>query len=141
VTDIAVVAFASRQEPVIDDNEIELIGPIIEEVRAATGLGPGDIDFTCSGSSDFLAGAAFSFVGTLDATRPVPPIVESHVEMDGAWALYEAWVIPEGAGRVKGYGPLFLGALGRELRCRGAAGRPRGVGGVGRGGVDAGWLQ
>src|SRR4029078_46818 len=23
---------------------------------------------------------------------PWPPIQESHVEMDGAWALYEAWV-------------------------------------------------
>ncbi len=92
MTDVAVVAFAVRQEQVVDENEIEMIAPLIEEVRAATGLGPGDLDFTCSGSSDFLAGAAFSFVSTLDATRPVPPIVESHVEMDGAWALYEAWV-------------------------------------------------
>ena len=29
---------------------------------------------------------------TLDAVGPVPPIAESHVEMDGAWALYETWV-------------------------------------------------
>jgi acetyl-CoA acetyltransferase len=28
----------------------------------------------------------------LDAVGPWPPITESHVEMDGAWALYEAWV-------------------------------------------------
>jgi len=35
---------------------------------------------------------AFSFVSTLDAVGPWPPIQESHVEMDGAWALYEAWV-------------------------------------------------
>ena len=41
---------------------------------------------------DFLAGQAFSFVTTLDAVGAVPPIAESHVEMDGAWALYEAWV-------------------------------------------------
>src|SRR5439155_16201712 len=27
-----------------------------------------------------------------DAVGAWPPIVESHVEMDGAWALYEAWV-------------------------------------------------
>ena len=29
---------------------------------------------------------------TIDGTGPVPPISESHVEQDGAWALYEAWV-------------------------------------------------
>jgi acetyl-CoA acetyltransferase len=28
----------------------------------------------------------------VDAIGAVPPIMESHVEMDGAWALYEAWV-------------------------------------------------
>jgi acetyl-CoA acetyltransferase len=50
------------------------------------------IDFTCSGSSDYLAGQPFSFVMTLDGIGPWPPIKESHVEMDGAWALYEAWV-------------------------------------------------
>ena len=51
-----------------------------------------DIGFTCSGSTDYLAGTAFSFVSTLDGVGPWPPIQESHVEMDGAWALYEAWV-------------------------------------------------
>ena len=115
MTDVAVVAFAVRQEQVVDENEIEMIAPLIEEVRAATGLGPGDLDFTCSGSSDFLAGAAFSFVSTLDATRPVPPIVESHVEMDGAWALYEAWVkLQLGEAKtalVYGYGKSSPGTL------------------------------
>jgi acetyl-CoA acetyltransferase len=51
-----------------------------------------DIGFTCSGSTDYLAGVGFSFVSTLDSVGPWPPIQESHVEMDGAWALYEAWV-------------------------------------------------
>lgn len=91
--DVAVVAVARRQEAAIrEESEVEMVAPVLEEARRGAGLGPDDIDFTCSGSSDFLAGQAFSFVGTLDATRPVPPIVESHVEMDGAWALYEAWV-------------------------------------------------
>jgi acetyl-CoA acetyltransferase len=115
VTDIAVVAYAAHQQPVVDDNEIEMMAPVIEEVRAATGLGPDDLDFTCSGSSDFLAGAAFSFVMTVDATRPVPPIVESHVEMDGAWALYEAWVkLQLGEAKtalVYGYGKSSPGSL------------------------------
>ena len=51
-----------------------------------------EIDFTCSGSTDYLAGSAFSFVMALDGVGAWPPISESHVEMDGAWALYEAWV-------------------------------------------------
>jgi acetyl-CoA acetyltransferase len=115
VIDVAVVAYAAHQQVVVDDNEIEMVAPLIEQVRASTGLGPDGIDFTCSGSSDFLAGAAFSFVSTLDATRPVPPIVESHVEMDGAWALYEAWVkLQLGEARtalVYGYGKSSPGSL------------------------------
>jgi acetyl-CoA acetyltransferase len=31
-------------------------------------------------------------VSAVDAIGAVPPAMESHVEMDGAWALYEAWV-------------------------------------------------
>ncbi len=42
--------------------------------------------------SDYLAGRAFSFVSAVDAIGAVPPTMESHVEMDGAWALYEAGV-------------------------------------------------
>ena len=51
MSDIAVVAYAARQEPVVDGNEIEMMGPVIEAVRASSGLTPDDIDFTCSGSS------------------------------------------------------------------------------------------
>jgi hypothetical protein len=43
-----------------------------------------------SGSSDYLQGFPFAFVGALDAVGAWPPIRESHVEMDGAFALYEA---------------------------------------------------
>jgi acetyl-CoA acetyltransferase len=56
------------------------------------GLSKKDIGFWCSGSSDYLAGRAFSFVSAVDAIGAFPPINESHMEMDGAWALYEAWV-------------------------------------------------
>jgi acetyl-CoA acetyltransferase len=50
------------------------------------------IGFTCSGSCDYLSGGPFVFVANLEAAGAWPPISESHVEMDGAWALYEAWV-------------------------------------------------
>ena len=92
--DTAIVAFAqSDQERRVEDrNEVELLSPVIQEIYAATGMTAADFGFTCSGSTDYLAGQAFSFVMTLDSVGPWPPISESHVEMDGAWALYEAWV-------------------------------------------------
>jgi hypothetical protein len=71
-------------------NEVEMLLPLIEKVRADVGIEQGDIGFTVSGSSDYLQGFPFAFVGALDAVGPWPPIRESHLEMDGAFALAEA---------------------------------------------------
>jgi acetyl-CoA acetyltransferase len=93
--DVAVIAFAASPCERRGDGTtggVEMLVPIFAEVYAQTGLTKGDIGFWCSGSSDYLAGRAFSFVQAVDAIGAVPPIMESHVEMDGAWALYEAWV-------------------------------------------------
>ncbi|MEU7560455.1 thiolase domain-containing protein [Streptomyces eurythermus] len=91
--DIAVVAFAQtgHRRSTEDSSEVEMLMPVLHEVLARTGLKTADIGFTCSGSSDYLAGRAFSFTLALDGVGAWPPISESHVEMDGAWALYEAW--------------------------------------------------
>jgi acetyl-CoA acetyltransferase len=91
-TDIAVVAFAQTEHTGEDAGltEVELLAPVITEIKERTGLS--EFGFTCSGSLDYLAGAPFSFVSALDAVGAWPPISESHVEMDAAWALYEAWV-------------------------------------------------
>ncbi|GAB2446418.1 lipid-transfer protein [Streptosporangium sandarakinum] len=89
--EVAVVAFAQTRHSAVDEGRSEpemILGPL-EEVRRATGLRR--FGFTCSGSCDYLAGAPFSFVSALDALGAWPPISESHVEMDAAWALYEAW--------------------------------------------------
>jgi len=92
--DVAVVGFTQspsmRREP--DHNEVEILIPVIHALREQTGLVSSDFDFVCSGSSDYLAGQSFAFVSGLDAVGAWPPVSESHVEMDGAWALYEAWV-------------------------------------------------
>jgi len=94
VRDVAIIATAQTKHVRAAEtlNEVELIQPVIQEVVESSGLGYHNFDFTCSGSSDYLAGQPFSFVMTLDAVAAWPPISESHVEMDGAWALYEAWV-------------------------------------------------
>jgi acetyl-CoA acetyltransferase len=73
-------------------NEVEMLLPVIEEARRRANIERHEIDFTCSGSCDYLAGASFAFVSAVDALGACPPIAESHVEMDAAWALYEAWV-------------------------------------------------
>src|SRR5271166_4198926 len=95
VTEVAVVGFAQSPCGIREDattSGVEMLVPIFAEVFGATGLTRADIGFWCSGSSDYLAGRAFSFVSAVDAIGAVPPTMESHVEMDGAWALYEAWV-------------------------------------------------
>jgi hypothetical protein len=93
VRDVAIVSFASSvsTEPV-ELTETQLLFPVITEAIERSGIGRREIGFTCSGSADYLCGAPFAFVGNLEATGAWPPISESHVEMDGAWALYEAWV-------------------------------------------------
>jgi acetyl-CoA acetyltransferase len=92
--DVAIISFAQSDHvrAVNDANEVEMLMPVTAAAVAGAGMTKNDIGFTCSGSTDYLAGSAFSFVSTLDGVGPWPPIQESHVEMDGAWALYEAWV-------------------------------------------------
>ncbi|MFE4957289.1 thiolase domain-containing protein [Streptomyces sp. NPDC056653] len=92
--DVAIVAFAQtdHRRRTDDLSEVEMLMPVLHRVLDATGLRARDIGFTCSGSSDYLAGRPFSFTMALDGVGAQPPISESHVEMDGAWALYEAWV-------------------------------------------------
>jgi acetyl-CoA acetyltransferase len=94
VRDVAVISFAQTpaKRSVKELNEVEMLMPAVHTALGQVGMTIDDIGFTCSGSTDYLAGVGFSFVSTLDAVGPWPPIQESHVEMDGAFALYEAWV-------------------------------------------------
>ncbi len=93
--DVAVVAFA--QGPLVrrqaDHSEPGMILPVVNDVYAQSGLQRSEIDFVVSGSADYLAGQSFAFIQGLDGVGAWPPISESHVEMDGAWALYEAWMM------------------------------------------------
>lgn len=92
-TDIAVVGFAQTPaERRAEGNEVQLLVPTVSAALAMAGLDRREIGFTCAGSCDYLTGGPFAFVQNLEAAGAWPPIEESHVEMDGAWALYEAWV-------------------------------------------------
>ena len=91
--DIAVVGWAQTEMVRhTDKSETELLMEVITDVLTQLDLTRADIDFTCLGSCDYITGQAFSFVTNLDAIGAWPPKRDSHVEMDGAWALYEAWL-------------------------------------------------
>ncbi|MBA0126980.1 thiolase domain-containing protein [Haloechinothrix sp. YIM 98757] len=122
MSNVAVVGFA--QAPNVRNtqgttNGVEMLVPTLAEAFEQTGLTKSDIGFWCSGSSDYLAGRAFSFISAVDAIGAFPPINESHVEMDAAWALYEAWVkILTGevdTALVYGFGKSSAGTLRRVL--------------------------
>ena len=91
--EIAIVGF--QQSNSVSDagavNEVEMIMPVLSRIFQQVGINNAqDVGFVCSGSCDYLQGAAFAFVAGVDALGAVPPIKESHVEMDAAWALYES---------------------------------------------------
>ena len=91
--DVAIVSFAQAVPQAASlETESQLLFPVVAEAMERSGLRRDQIGFTCSGSADYLAGQSFAFVSNLEVAGAWPPISESHVEMDGAWALYEAWV-------------------------------------------------
>jgi acetyl-CoA acetyltransferase len=73
-------------------NETEMLVPTIHAAIEQSGIAKNDLGFVCSGSLDYLQGGPFAFVSGLDAVGSWPPMRESHVEMDAAWAMYEAWI-------------------------------------------------
>jgi len=91
--DIAIVAYAqapNRRDAT--ESEAQILLPVVRAAIAMAGIDRREIGFTCSGSCDYLTGGPFAFVSNLEALGAWPPIEESHVEADGAFALYEAWV-------------------------------------------------
>jgi acetyl-CoA acetyltransferase len=92
VVDVAIVGYG--QVPSVRSAEItetQMVLDVTQRAMRAAGVDRHDIGFTVSGSCDYLAGQSFAFVQTIEAIGAWPPISESHVEMDGAWAMYEGW--------------------------------------------------
>ena len=72
---IAIVAY--QQTDSVSDagavNEVELIMPVLARTFKQVGLNNAqDVDFVCSGSCDYLQGAAFAFVAGVDALGALP---------------------------------------------------------------------
>ena len=92
MVDVAIVGYGQvpsvRSTPV---TETQMVLDVTQQALRMAGVDRHDIGFTVSGSCDYLAGQSFAFVQTIEAIGAWPPISESHVEMDGAWAMYEGW--------------------------------------------------
>ena len=83
--DIAIVGYAQSPPAFgVQESETQMLFPAVNEALERANLTREDIGFTCSASCDYLSGAPFAFVQTLEVTGAWPPISESHVEMDGA---------------------------------------------------------
>src|SRR5215208_6612573 len=91
--DVAVVAMSQTPSyRLFNDAEPKLIMRCVNDLLTRTGLERNDLQFTIAGSCDYLSGMPFAFVSNIDGVGAWPPVYESHVEMDGAWALFEAWL-------------------------------------------------
>ena len=96
--DVAVIDFAAASATCARDarttNDVEMLVPVVARGDRRRGLDEGRHRLhRARARCDYLAGSARSRSSRrLDAVGAWPPIAESHVEMDGAWALYEAWV-------------------------------------------------
>ena len=91
---VAVIAVAqtkhARHRP--DMTPTQTVYGVCKEVVAKAGIRRDEIDFTAAGSADYLEGRPFSFGQALRYEGAWPPISETHLEMDGAWAAYYAWI-------------------------------------------------
>lgn len=90
--DIAIVAVSQTPAyELFNDSEPVMIMHCVNDLLQRTGLERKDLQFTIAGSCDYLSGLPFAFVQNIDGVGAWPPVYESHVEMDGAWALFEGW--------------------------------------------------
>lgn len=91
---VAVVGFA--QLPVVARDEhrmsTEMLYPVVREALAQVGAERDAIDYQVSASADYLDGRPFGFVAALDVMGSWPPRQDLHLEMDGSFAAYYAWM-------------------------------------------------
>jgi acetyl-CoA acetyltransferase len=122
--DVAIASFAQTKyvRNKVDQTEVDMLIPVTREAVERSGIPKAEIGFYCHGSSDYMAGQSFAFVGAVDALGAVPPIIESHVEMDGAWALYEAWIKIQcgevDSALVFGFGRASMGRLRQTMNLQ-----------------------
>jgi acetyl-CoA acetyltransferase len=90
---VAVVGYASEVVPEPDGrNEAELVAPVVDRALVAARVSAADVGIVGSAGSEFLNGVVGTVMGAFDGLPCWPPRTHVHLEGDGAFALYEAWV-------------------------------------------------
>jgi acetyl-CoA acetyltransferase len=91
---VAVVGFAQLPVVARDEHRMssEMLYPVVREALAQVGVERDAIDYQVSASADYLDGRPFGFVAALDVMGSWPPRQDLHLEMDGSFATYYAWV-------------------------------------------------
>jgi acetyl-CoA acetyltransferase len=91
---VAVVGFAQMPTVARDEHRMstEMLYPVIREALAQIGVERNGIDYQVSASTDYADGRPFGFVAALDVMGSWPPRQDLHLEMDGSFAAYYAWV-------------------------------------------------
>ena len=94
MTDVAVVGFAQAPIVVRDEHRIasEILYPQVRRALAECGVERDAIDYQVSASADYMDGRPFGFVAALDVMGSWPPRQDLHLEMDGSFATYYAWL-------------------------------------------------
>jgi acetyl-CoA acetyltransferase len=91
---VALVGFA--QLPVVARDEhrmsTEMLYPVVREALTAVGVARDAIDYQVSASADYIDGRPFGFVAALDVMGSWPAKQDLHLEMDGSFATYYAWL-------------------------------------------------
>ena len=91
---VGIVGFA--QLPVVARDEhrmsTEMLYPVIREALARVGVERDAIDYQVSASADYMDGRPFGFVAALEVMGSWPPRQDLHLEMDGSFATYYAWM-------------------------------------------------
>jgi acetyl-CoA acetyltransferase len=91
---VAVVSFA--QLPIVARDEhrtaTDMLYPVVRQALADCGVERDGIDYQIAGSTDYMDGRPFGFVAALEVLGSWPPRQDLHLEMDGAFCVYYAWV-------------------------------------------------
>lgn len=90
---IAVVGYADAVSEHSDgSSDAELLAAVVDSALAMSGVRREDVGVVCSAGYEFAGGVIGSMMDVLDVLPCWPPPTHTHLEGDGAFASYEAWV-------------------------------------------------
>ena len=77
--DVAVVSYAQTKYTAHEQarNEVEMLMPVLSEAVGKSGIPRKEIGFTCSGSTDYLAGPVHPPIEDVEPPDPARAVVES----------------------------------------------------------------